>query len=96
VLGLLGSPVLAGAAAQIAVPVQFLVQWDDERMPWPDSLTLFDAIGSAEKTLHASPGCHGDLPWFETDNSLRFFARHLGGHGDRLEQSGGGHAMPGT
>jgi hypothetical protein len=36
------------------------------------------AAGSAEKTLHANPGKHGDLPRFETDYSLRFFARHLG------------------
>jgi dienelactone hydrolase len=78
VLGLQGSPVLAGTAAQVTVPVQFLLQWDDERMPRAQSLALFDAIGSAEKTLHANPGRHGDLPRFETDDSLRFFARHLG------------------
>ena len=77
VLGLQGSPALAEAAAQITVPVQFLVQWDDEYMPREQSLALFDALGSAEKTLHASPGKHGDLPRFETDDSLRFFARHL-------------------
>ncbi|MFI7020871.1 dienelactone hydrolase family protein [Streptomyces sp. NPDC050164] len=78
VLGLQGSPVLAGTAAQITVPVQFLVQWDDERMPRAQSLALFEAIGSAEKTLHANPGQHGDLPRFEMDDSLRFFTRHLG------------------
>jgi dienelactone hydrolase len=78
VLGLQGSPVLTGTAAQITVPVQFLVQWDDELMPRAQSLALFDAIGSAEKTLHANPGKHGDLPRFEMDDSLRFFARHLG------------------
>jgi len=78
VLGLQGSPALAGTAAQITVPVQFLVQWDDERMPRAQSLALFDAIGSAEKTLHANPGKHGDLPRFEMDDSLRFFTRHLG------------------
>jgi dienelactone hydrolase len=77
VLGLQGSPALAGAAAQITVAVQFLVQWDDERMPRAQTLTLFDAIGSAEKTLHANPGKHGDLPRFEMDDSLRFFTRHL-------------------
>jgi dienelactone hydrolase len=77
VLGLQGSPVLLGTAAQITVPVQFLVQWDDEHMPREQSLALFDALGSAEKTLHANPGKHGDLPRFETDDSLRFFARHL-------------------
>lgn len=78
VLGLQGSPALAQTAARITVPVQFLVQWDDERMPRAQSLALFDAIGSAEKTLHANPGGHGDLPRFETGDSLRFFARHLG------------------
>jgi hypothetical protein len=38
---------------------------------------VFDALGSAEKTLHANSGQHGDLPRFETDSALRFFARHL-------------------
>jgi dienelactone hydrolase len=78
VLGLQGAPALAEAAAQVTVPVQFLVQWDDELMPRAQSLALFDAIGSAEKTLHANPGGHGDLPRFETEDSLRFFARQLG------------------
>jgi len=78
VLGLFASPALVGAAARITVPVQFLVQWDDERVPRAQSLAVFDALGSAEKTLHANPGKHGDLPSYETDNSLRFFARHLG------------------
>ena len=78
VLGLQGSPELTGTAAQVTVPVQFLVQWDDELMPREQSLALFDALGSAEKTLHANPGKHGDLPRFEWDDSLRFFARHLG------------------
>jgi len=77
VLGLAGSPGLAGTAARITVPVQFLVQWDDERIPRAQSLAVFDALGSAEKTLHANPGKHGDLPWFETGSALRFFARHL-------------------
>lgn len=78
VLGLQGSPALAGTAAQITVPVRFLVQWDDELMPRAQSLALFDAVGSAEKSLHANPGKHGDLPRCEMDDSLRFFARQLG------------------
>jgi dienelactone hydrolase len=77
VLGLAGSPGLTGTAARITVPVQFLVQWDDERIPRAQSLAVFDAFGSAEKTLHANPGRHADLPRFETDSSLRFFTRHL-------------------
>jgi dienelactone hydrolase len=77
VLGLGGALASAGAAAQITVPVEFLVQWDDERVPRAASLALFDAFASTEKTLHANPGPHGDLPQFETDSSLRFFLRHL-------------------
>ena len=78
VLGLGGALANAGAAARITVPVEFLVQRDDERVPRAQCLALFDALGSADKTLHASPGRHGDLPSFETGSSLRFFARHLG------------------
>jgi dienelactone hydrolase len=77
VLGLAGSPGLAATAARITVPVQFLVQWDDERIPRDQSLAVFEALGSAEKTLHASPGSHMDLPRSEADDSLRFFARQL-------------------
>ena len=78
VLGLGGALASAEAAARITVPVEFLVQWDDERVPRAQSLALFDALASAEKTLHANPGKHGDLPAFELDSTLRFFARHLG------------------
>jgi dienelactone hydrolase len=78
VLGLLGVHGLAEDAARITVPVQFLLQWDDQVVPREQGLALFDALGSAEKTLHANPGKHADLPSFETDSSLRFFARHLG------------------
>lgn len=77
VLGLGGAPGLAGAAARITVPVEFLVQWDDERVPRARSLELFDALASTGKTLHANPGKHGDIPAFELDSTLRFFARHL-------------------
>jgi fermentation-respiration switch protein FrsA (DUF1100 family) len=77
VLGLLGSRGLAEEAAQITVPVLFMMQWDDELVPRPESLALFEALGSAAKTLHANSGKHGDLPRFETDCSLRFFQRHL-------------------
>jgi fermentation-respiration switch protein FrsA (DUF1100 family) len=78
VLGLGAADVSAETAARITVPVEFLVQWDDERVPRIQSLALFDALVSAEKTLHANPGKHGDLPAFELDSTLRFLARHLG------------------
>ncbi|CAL9426184.1 hypothetical protein SUDANB60_01932 [Streptomyces sp. enrichment culture] len=78
VLGLGGAHASADAAARITVPVQFLVQWDDERVPREQSLALFDALASKEKTLHAGPGGHGELPAFELDSAVSFFSRHLG------------------
>ena len=78
VLGLGGALANAGTAARITVPVEFLVQWDDERVPRTQSLALFDALASAEKTLHANPGKHMEVPAFELDSTLRFFTRHLG------------------
>jgi pimeloyl-ACP methyl ester carboxylesterase len=79
VFGLAGHETLAGAAAQVTVPVEFLLQWDDELVPRESGLALFDAFGSAEKTLHANPGRHAEVPRFEVESSLRFFGRHLGG-----------------
>ncbi|HWS39214.1 MAG TPA: alpha/beta hydrolase [Actinoplanes sp.] len=78
VLGLGGASANAEVAARITVPVEFLVQWDDERVPRAESLALFEAFGSSEKTLHANPGKHADrLPDHELDSQARFFARHL-------------------
>jgi fermentation-respiration switch protein FrsA (DUF1100 family) len=77
-LGLNGAETSAEAAAQITVPVEFLVQWDDQYVPRAASLALFDLCASAEKTLHANPGRHRDLPVFELDSALWFFTRHLG------------------
>ncbi|MFD9125402.1 dienelactone hydrolase family protein [Kitasatospora sp. NPDC059571] len=77
VLGLGGVTAKAQDAARITVPLQFLLQWDDERVPRSRALALFDAFGSAEKTLHVNPGRHAEIPDFEDDSMLRFFARHL-------------------
>jgi dienelactone hydrolase len=78
VFGLAGREGLAETAARITVPVQFLVQWDDEFIARESSLALFDAFGSADKTLHANRGRHADLPRAEMDCAVHFFARHLG------------------
>ncbi|MFJ4585642.1 dienelactone hydrolase family protein [Streptomyces echinatus] len=77
VLGLGGVLGKREDAARVTVPVEFLVQWDDERVPRDQSLALFDALASADKTLHANPGKHGEVPAFEHDSTVRFFARHL-------------------
>ncbi|WP_406491883.1 hypothetical protein OG936_01205 [Streptomyces sp. NBC_00846] len=47
-------------------------------MPRAQSLALFDALASAEKTPHANPGKHAEIPTFELDSTLRFSARNLG------------------
>jgi len=77
VLGLAGHQTLAEAAVRITVPVEFVLQWDDELVPRESGLALFDAFASAEKTLHANRGPHVGVPAFELDSSERFFVRHL-------------------
>lgn len=77
VFGLVRSDGLAEAAGKISIPVEFLLQWDDEMVPRDSGLALFDAFASREKTLHANPGGHRDVPAFEAESSARFFARHL-------------------
>lgn len=81
VFGLFWPDSLAGAARRITVPVEYLLQWDDEHVPRAAGLALFDAFGSPEKSLHANAGGHQDVPRFEVDSVVRFFARHLGSPG---------------
>jgi pimeloyl-ACP methyl ester carboxylesterase len=76
VFGLVGLETLAKAAARITIPVEFLLQWDDELVGRDSALALFDTFASREKTLHANPGRHAEVPAFEVDSSARFFARH--------------------
>ncbi|MET7686000.1 alpha/beta hydrolase [Streptomyces sp. NPDC005423] len=64
-------------ARQVTVPLLLLVQWDDEGNPRQRALDLFDAFGSKEKTLHANLGGHTGTPWFELEDTCRFFGRHL-------------------
>ena len=77
VFGLVGQETLAITASLITIPIEFLLQWDDELVPREAALSLFDAFASAEKTLHANSGLHMKVPLFELDSSDRFFARHL-------------------
>jgi hypothetical protein len=62
---------------EVTIPLQFLMQWDDEGMERQPTLDLFDAFGTKEKTLHANLGGHAGTPWFEVDDGARFFTRHL-------------------
>lgn len=84
VLGLAGLGRTPGAAEfeksarQLIAPVLFVFQWDDELMSRESGLALFDAMGSAEKSMHVFPGGHIQTPLFERAAYESFFARHLG------------------
>ncbi|WP_327294050.1 MULTISPECIES: alpha/beta hydrolase [unclassified Streptomyces] len=69
---------LAEKAEQITIPIEFDLQWDDEHISREEGLALFDAFASKEKSLHVNSGRHKELPRFEADSALRFFARHFG------------------
>ncbi|WP_327299079.1 alpha/beta hydrolase [Streptomyces sp. NBC_01197] len=79
VFGMMWPDALIEKAKRITVPIEFDVQWDNERIPREASLALFEAFASEEKTLHANAGKHMEMPRFEADSAVRFFARHLGG-----------------
>jgi hypothetical protein len=69
---------LAEHARRITIPIEFDMQWDDEYIDREAGLALFDAFASPDKSLHANTGRHKDLPRFEAESAVRFFARHLG------------------
>ncbi len=81
VLGLAGLPpdhkALAIAAAQVTIPVEFVLQWNDELVSRESGVALFDALGSREKTLHANVGGHAGIPIWESESWEQFFNRHL-------------------
>jgi len=73
-----GNEMMASAASKITVPVEFVLQSDDEIVSRDAGFALFDALGSTEKSLHLNPGGHVGIPVFERDSWERFYARHLG------------------
>lgn len=75
-LGLVGDS-LAHLAHNVTAPLQFILQWDDEIIGRESALQLFDAIGSSDKTLHANPGRHREVPQHECASALDFFDDHL-------------------
>jgi len=68
---------LANAAPELSIPARFIVQWDDERIPRDSCLELFDALGTAKKTLHANPGKHAAVPAFEIEDAVHYLATQL-------------------
>jgi dienelactone hydrolase len=73
-----GASEFEAAAKAIKIPVEFVFQWEDAVAPREHGIALFDAFGSAEKTMHINPGGHMDIPSFEGASWERFFVRHLG------------------
>src|SRR3546814_5699230 len=70
-----GDDEMAANAAAITIPILFLNQSDDELMTRDAALALWDAFGSAEKTMHMNPGGHVQVPRFERQSSEDFFRR---------------------
>lgn len=64
-------------ARSVTVPVHVLLQWDDEGNDRQAALDLFDAFGSAEKSLNANMGGHTGVPGHAGESAASFFARHL-------------------
>jgi alpha-beta hydrolase superfamily lysophospholipase len=75
--GAVASVPLLDAARRTTIPIQYLLPWDDAELDRDTALAMFDAFGSKQKTLHAFPGSHREVPQYEVDDSARFLTRHL-------------------
>ncbi|QAY62590.1 alpha/beta hydrolase [Xylanimonas allomyrinae] len=64
-------------AREVTIPLHVLLQWDDKGNDRQLALDLFDAFGSAEKTLQANLGGHTGVPPHAGEDAARFFCRHL-------------------
>jgi|SRR6185437_3174396 len=73
-----GQTAFENAAKAISIPLEFVFQWEDAVAPRESGIALFNAFGSAEKTMHINPGAHIAIPNFEGASWERFFVRHLG------------------
>ena len=75
VLGLADGPV--ASAPLVTASVLFYVQSDDDLVPPDTCRALFDALGSADKTLVENPGGHLDLPRSSVEESAVWLDRKL-------------------
>ena len=66
------------AAERIKIPLMFVFQWEDELLRREQGVGLFNAFGSAEKTMHINPGRHTGIPAHERESWMPFWRRHLG------------------
>ncbi|MEU6966454.1 alpha/beta hydrolase [Kitasatospora aureofaciens] len=96
VFGLAGHASLLEPAGRVTVPVEFVLQWDDELSSREAALALYGALGSRQKTLHANPGGHRAVPEFELAASERFLLGHLGRTAAGTEAGAASPAGPGA
>ena len=75
--GLAAPERMAGYAGQVAAPVLFHLQWNDEVFPREGQLALFDLIGSAEKELIGYTGPHAETKPAAIALWREFVARRL-------------------
>jgi dienelactone hydrolase len=68
---------LLADAVEVRCPVLFLQQLEDELIPREAVITLFDALGTTDKRLHANPGPHADVPPDEFSQTQSFLAERL-------------------
>jgi plasmid stabilization system protein ParE len=76
--GVFAGEELLAAARSVTVPVEFILSWDDPELDRESGFAVFDAFGSADKTLVAHPGSHREVPWHVVEGSGQFFERVLG------------------
>jgi predicted esterase len=75
VLGLADGPI--ASAPLVTAPVLFYLQSDDDLLRPDACRALFDALGSADKTLVENPGGHLDLPRTAVEESAAWLDRKL-------------------
>jgi len=75
--GLAAPERIAGYARQVAAPVLFHLQWNDEIFPREGQLALFDLLGSAEKELIGYGGPHAETKPAAIARWREFIARRL-------------------
>lgn len=66
-------------AAQIDIPLLFLMQMEDELFPRDGCIEVFDAFASADKRMHCNPGLHPEIPQEEIDFSFEFLLGYIEG-----------------
>jgi dienelactone hydrolase len=64
-------------AKSITIPLQFILQWQDELVSPDRGVALYETFGSTEKMLIANQGAHAAVPPHVFAVNDDFFQRHL-------------------